>query len=121
MPTPIDHYRIPDLTLLRGACDLVVANARAGQTFILTSTSYVGTTHDLLIEPLRRRGFEPGHDIFVAFSPERIDPGNSTHPQHAVPRIVGGADPESARRAQRRARSRSRRSCTWSVRPRAPN
>ncbi len=42
----------------------------------------------------------PGRDIFVAFSPERIDPGNSTHPQHQVPRVVGGADPESAERAQ---------------------
>ena len=100
VPTPIDHYRVPDLDPAQGACDLVVGYARAGQTMILTSTSYVGTTQDLLIEPLRRSGFQPGHDIFVAFSPERIDPGNSTHPQHEVPRVVGGADPESARRAQ---------------------
>jgi UDP-N-acetyl-D-glucosamine dehydrogenase len=99
VPTPIDHHRIPDLALLQGACELVVANARAGQTVILTSTSYVGTTSDLLIEPLRRRGFTAGRDIYIAFSPERIDPGNATHPQHAVPRIVGGADSESTHRA----------------------
>jgi UDP-N-acetyl-D-glucosamine dehydrogenase len=101
VPTPIDHHRIPDLSLLRGACELAVAHARAGQTLILTSTSYAGTTRDLLIEPLRRRGLTPGEDIFVAFSPERIDPGNSTHPQHTVPRVVGGADPESTRRAHK--------------------
>jgi UDP-N-acetyl-D-glucosamine dehydrogenase len=100
VPTPIDHHRIPDLTALKGACDLVVTHARAGQTLILTSTSYVGTTKDLLIDPLIARGFTPGVDIFVAFSPERIDPGNSTHPQHEVPRVVGGYDPESADRAR---------------------
>ena len=93
MPTPIDHHRIPDLGLLRGACELAVAHARAGQTLILTSTSYVGTTRDLLIEPLRERGFIPGDDIFVAFSPERIDPGNSTHPQHRCRASSGAPTP----------------------------
>jgi UDP-N-acetyl-D-glucosamine dehydrogenase len=100
VPTPIDHHRIPDLAMLKTACQLAVTHARKGQTLILTSTSYVGTTRDFLIEPLRRLGFEPGRDIYVAFSPERIDPGNETHPQHLVPRIVGAADRESARRAK---------------------
>jgi nucleotide sugar dehydrogenase len=100
VPTPIDSHLSPDLALLRNACEIVVNNSRVGQLIILTSTTYVGTTRDLLVEPLRRRGFEPGRDIFVAFSPERIDPGNSVHPQHLVPRIVGGVDLESARRAE---------------------
>ncbi len=60
VPTPIDHHRIPDLTALKGACDLVVTHARAGQTLILTSTSYVGTTKDLLIDPLDRSRLHPG-------------------------------------------------------------
>lgn len=91
VPTPVDQCLIPDLTLLRGACDMVVAHAVPGQVIILTSTSYVGSTADLLIEPLRKRGFTVGHDIHVAFSPERIDPGNTVHLQEDVPRIIGGA------------------------------
>lgn len=100
VPTPIDEHRTPDLSGLLAACELAVTYARRGQLFILTSTTYVGTTSDFLVEPLRRRGLEPGRDVFVAFSPERIDPGNESHPQHLVPRILGGTDEESAERAQ---------------------
>jgi UDP-N-acetyl-D-glucosamine dehydrogenase len=99
VPTPIDSHQVPDLTMLRNACTLVATHARPGQTIILMSTTYVGTTRDLLVEPFRNRGMEAGRDIFIAFSPERIDPGNATHPQHTVPRVVGGTDPESAQRA----------------------
>ena len=99
VPTPIDEHAVPDLTMLHGACELVVAHARRGQLIILTSTTYVGTTSDLLVKPLRQRGFNVGSDVFVAFSPERIDPGNTSYPQHAVPRVVGGVDPESSARA----------------------
>ena len=81
VPTPVDADHLPELSALHGACDDVVANARPGQTIILTSTTYVGTTAELLAEPLRRRGLEPGKDLFVAFSPERIDPGNPDHLQ----------------------------------------
>ena len=69
---------MPDLAALRGACADVVRHARRGQIIILTSTSYVGTTRDLLIEPLAQRGLSAGADVSVAFSPERIDPGNPT-------------------------------------------
>ena len=65
-----------------------------GQVIILTSTSYVGTTRDLLTEPLRQRGLVAGTDINVAFSPERIDPGNADHLQSETPRVVGGATPD---------------------------
>jgi len=100
VPTPIDAHQTPDLANLLAACELAVKHARRGQLFILTSTTYVGTTSDLLVEPLRSRGLEPGRDVFVAFSPERIDPGNETHPQHLVPRILGGIDGESVQRAR---------------------
>jgi len=76
-----------------------VAQARPGQVIILTSTSYVGTTRDLLTEPLRRRGLVAGRDIYVAFSPERIDPGNPDHQQSSTPRVVGGASPACTSRA----------------------
>jgi nucleotide sugar dehydrogenase len=99
VPTPIDRHLAPDIRALRAACDAAVAAARAGQVIVLTSTSYVGTTHDLLLEPLRARGLRPGVDVTVAFSPERIDPGNRAFPQHTVPRVVGGFTVECGARA----------------------
>jgi UDP-N-acetyl-D-glucosamine dehydrogenase len=99
VPTPVDGDYVPDLRALRRACESVVAHARPGQTVILTSTTYVGTTRELLAEPLQRRGLRVGSDVFVAFSPERIDPGNPDHLQRKTPRVVGGVTPECARRA----------------------
>ena len=89
VPTPVDEHREPDLGMLRAACADAVLHARRGQTLILTSTSYPGTTEDLLANPLRERGFVVGEDIFVASSPERIDPANPI-PHADVPRLVGG-------------------------------
>jgi nucleotide sugar dehydrogenase len=101
VPTPVDADHVPELTALHGACADVVAHARAGQTIILTSTTYVGTTSELLAAPLKERGLEPGADIFVAFSPERIDPGNPDHQPEDTPRVVGGVTAECASRAAR--------------------
>lgn len=89
VPTPVDAGRRPDLTALRRACGGVVERANPGQTIVLTSTSYVGTTRELLVEPLRARGLEPGREVCVAFSPERVDPGNAAHEQESVPRVLG--------------------------------
>jgi UDP-N-acetyl-D-glucosamine dehydrogenase len=99
VPTPVDDDHQPDLAALRRACATVVEQARPGQTIILTSTTYVGTTRELLTEPLAARGLRAGTDVFVAFSPERIDPGNPDHLQRETPRVVGGATSECARRA----------------------
>jgi nucleotide sugar dehydrogenase len=100
VPTPVDSHRAPDLGALRGACEAVVRRARLGQTIVLTSTSYVGTTRDLLVEPLVAAGFAVGEDVSVAFSPERIDPANTTHPQETVPRVLGALTPRCAARAR---------------------
>ena len=99
VPTPVDSRQCPDLSALRAACAAVVQQARAGQVIILTSTSYVGTTRDLLTGPLRDRGLVAGSDVHVAFSPERIDPGNPDHVQRETPRVVGGASPACTTRA----------------------
>jgi nucleotide sugar dehydrogenase len=99
VPTPVDGERLPDLRFLEAACRTVVAHARPEQLILLTSTSYVGTTRDLLAGPLADRGMLAGEDVFVAFSPERIDPGNDRYAQEAVPRVVGGMTPRCARRA----------------------
>jgi UDP-N-acetyl-D-glucosamine dehydrogenase len=99
VPTPMDAALAPDLSALQAACATVAEHAVPGQVIILTSTSYVGTTRDLLTEPLRKRGMVAGTDINVAFSPERIDPGNTTHLQSETPRVVGGATEDCTMRA----------------------
>ena len=81
VPTPIDEQHLPDPAILQGACAAVVRHARPGQTFVLTSTTYVGCTRELLVEPLAERGLQVGEDVFVAFAPERIDPGVAGHEQ----------------------------------------
>jgi UDP-N-acetyl-D-glucosamine dehydrogenase len=100
VPTPIDRHHVPDLRALEGACASVCRHARTGQTIILTSTTYVGATRDLLVRPLIERGFAVGADICVAFSPERIDPANTAFPQELVPRVLGASSPRCARKAR---------------------
>jgi nucleotide sugar dehydrogenase len=99
VPTPIDEERRPDLAALRAACASVVAHARAGQTIILTSTTYVGTTRDLLVAPLAARGLVAGRDVHVAFAPERIDSGALGHDTEQTPRVIGGVTPSCAEAA----------------------
>jgi len=91
MPTTVDRQRHPNPETLRRTCAAVVQNVRAGQTLVLSSTAYVGSTRELLIEPLAERGLRAGEDVFIAFSPERIDPGVEAHAPHEVPRVVGAA------------------------------
>ncbi|MET9112061.1 nucleotide sugar dehydrogenase [Streptomyces zhihengii] len=90
VPTPVDRHRVPDLRALSAACATVVRHASEGQVLVLTSTSYVGTTRDLLVEPLAARGLRPGTDVYVAFAPERIDPGTEGHAPESTPRVIGG-------------------------------
>lgn len=99
VPTPVDSDHIPDLTALQRACQTVVEHAHQGQTIILTSTSFAGTTRQLLVKPLHQRGLTVGEDVYVAFSPERIDPGNPDHLQRETPRVVGGVTAECSDRA----------------------
>jgi nucleotide sugar dehydrogenase len=89
VPTPVDEERRPDPRALQSACADVVRHARAGQTIVLTSTSYVGATSELIVAPLGARGLRVGEDVFVAFAPERIDPGVSEHAQLSTPRVIG--------------------------------
>lgn len=101
VPTPVDSHLVPDMRALTAACASVVANAVRGQTIVLTSTTYVGCTRDLIAEPLRHRnGWIAGEDVYVAFSPERIDPGVTRHDRRATPRVVGGVTAECGRRAE---------------------
>jgi len=91
VPPTLDAQRQPSFEALKRTCAAVVQHARAGQTLVLTSTSYVGSTRELLVEPLAERGLRAGEDVFVAFSPERLDPGVREHEQARTPRVVGAA------------------------------
>lgn len=99
VPTPIDEQLRPDPRILREACEEVVRHARPGQTLVLTSTTYVGTTRELLADPLQARGMRVGEDVCVAFAPERIDPGVNEHAQLRTPRVLGGITPRCSARA----------------------
>src|SRR4051812_5840841 len=99
VPTPVDEHLAPHLEPLRHACAAVARRAQPGQVIMLTSTTYAGCTRDLLVGPLAERGLVVGRDVFVAFSPERIDPGNATHAHEDVPRVVGGVTAECTERA----------------------
>ncbi len=99
VPTPVDEQRRPDATILRGACAAVVRHARPGQTLVLTSTTYVGTTRELLVDPLEARGLRVGEEVSVAFAPERIDPGVPEHEQQLTPRVIGAVTETCFRRA----------------------
>jgi nucleotide sugar dehydrogenase len=90
VPTPVDERLEPDTRALAAACAATVEHARPGQTIVLTSTTYVGTTRDLLVAPLAERGLAAGEDLHVAFAPERINPGDPLYEQTDVPRVVGG-------------------------------
>jgi UDP-N-acetyl-D-glucosamine dehydrogenase len=99
LPTPVDGHRVPELGPLREGCRMVTERVRPGALIVLTSTSYVGTTADLLLHPLEQAGYRCGQDVFIAYSPERIDPGNADYPQSAVPRLFGGATPACGAKA----------------------
>jgi len=90
VPTPIDEFRVPDLTFVRSAAHSLAGVMPKGSLVVLESTTYPGTTEEVLVPAFRDRGFMPGVDIFIGYSPERIDPGNKTYNIHNTPKLVCG-------------------------------
>ena len=90
VPTPLAKTRDPDMSYVLSAVDTVAKNAHAGQIIVLESTTYPGTTRELLQPPLEDRGLVVGKDVFIAFSPERVDPGNERWNTRNTPKVVGG-------------------------------
>src|SRR5205807_2429297 len=101
VPTPFTPQKEPDLSAVRAAAAAVAAHARPGLLVVLRSTSYPGTTDEVVRPALEAAGLRVGRDVFLAFSPERIDPGNTRYTMREVPVIVGGCDPTSTRLAAR--------------------
>jgi len=94
VPTPLrDH--VPDLSHIQSACRDVAAHLREGQLVILESTTYPGTTDEVVRPILESHGMLAGRDFLLAYSPERIDPGNAEFGLRDTPRIVGGVSPEA--------------------------
>lgn len=91
VPTPLDKNREPDLGMVLTAIQTVKTYQKPGQLVILESTTYPGTTRELIIPTLINNNTELGNTIFVAYSPERIDPGNTTYNLNNTPKVVSGA------------------------------
>ena len=90
VPTPLRKTRDPDLSFIVAAAEDIALRLHPGMLVILESTTYPGTTDELLLPILERGGLRAGRDFFLAFSPERIDPGNPTFNTRNVPKVVGG-------------------------------
>jgi UDP-N-acetyl-D-glucosamine dehydrogenase len=93
VPTPLRKTRDPDLSFVVSAVEMVAAHLRPGQLVILESTTYPGTTDEVVRPILEKNGLVAGTDFFLAFSPERVDPGNETWTTRNVPKVVGGMTP----------------------------
>lgn len=93
VPTPLRKTKDPDMSYVIGAMNSIAEIAHAGMLITLESTTYPGTTEELVCPQLKEKGFTPGEDIFIAFSPERIDPGNATYQVRNTPKVVGGMTP----------------------------
>lgn len=99
VPTPLSADGGPDLSAVLGATRTIAKNLKAGQLVVLESTTYPGTTQDLVQPILAESGLVVGEDYFLAFSPERIDPGNKKYGMRNTPKVVGGVNPASTEKA----------------------
>ncbi|HET7295080.1 MAG TPA: nucleotide sugar dehydrogenase [Vicinamibacteria bacterium] len=96
VPTPLGKTKDPDLSMVVEATESIAARLRPGQLVVLESTTYPGTTEELILPRLAARGLKVGEDFFLAFSPERVDPGNPRFNTRNTPKIIGGMTPRCA-------------------------
>ena len=92
VPTPLDDNREPDLSYVERTVDTIAGVIRPGRLVVLESTTYPGTTREIVLPRLERAGLTLGEDLFVAFSPEREDPGSPGRSTQTIPKLVGGVD-----------------------------
>ena len=100
VPTPLSKTRTPDVQYIVSAAESVAANLRPGQLIVLQSTTYPGTTEEIVQPILERAGAKVGHDFFLGYAPERVDPGNGMFTIQNTPKLVAGVTPECLRRTQ---------------------
>lgn len=99
VPTPVTKSRDPDLSYIESTAEDIAKRLRPGQLVSLESTTYPGTTRDVMVPILEKSGLKPDADFFVAYSPEREDPGNKSFQARNIPKLVGGIGPDSSRLA----------------------
>jgi len=97
VPTPLSKTKDPDVSYVLAATNAVKRALRRGQLIVLESTTYPGTTRELMLPALEATGLKVGEDFFLAFSPERVDPGNPKWNTHNTPKVVGGLTPACGR------------------------
>jgi UDP-N-acetyl-D-glucosamine dehydrogenase len=97
VPTPLSKTRDPDISYIVAATEALARHLRPGQAVVLESTTYPGTTRDLMLPALEKSGLKVGTDFFLAFSPERVDPGNPKYQTRNTPKIIGGITPACTR------------------------
>ncbi|MCP4594222.1 MAG: nucleotide sugar dehydrogenase [bacterium] len=97
VPTPLTKMREPDMTYVRSTAEVISRNLRRGQLVVLESTTYPGTTREVVLPILEQSGLKAGKDFYLAFSPEREDPGNKNFSTRTIPKVVGGIDRTSSR------------------------
>jgi UDP-N-acetyl-D-glucosamine dehydrogenase len=99
VPTPLRKSKEPDISSILGALESLLPHLRRGQLMILESTTFPGTTEEIILPRLLSRGWVVGSDFFLAFSPERVDPGNRRFTTSNIPKVVGGVSPACTRLA----------------------
>ncbi|UCD64450.1 MAG: nucleotide sugar dehydrogenase [Candidatus Zixiibacteriota bacterium] len=100
VPTPLSKTKDPDVSFILTALNSIKRYVKKGTLVVLESTTYPGTTEDLILPLLTETGMKVGRDFFLAFSPERVDPGNKTYTTRNTPRVVGGTTPTCTRIAR---------------------
>lgn len=100
VPTPLSDSRDPDLFYVEETTRAIAKTLRPGQLVVLESTTYPGTTRDVMLPILAESGLKPGVDFFLAYSPEREDPGNPDFSASGIPKVVGGLEPNSLELAE---------------------
>ena len=100
VPTPLTSHREPDLSFVEKTTEAIVPYVRSNQLIFLESTTWPGTTSQVMKPILERRGLKCGRDFFLAYSPEREDPGNPDFSTRKIPKVVGGEDPVAVSMAQ---------------------
>lgn len=94
VPTPLDKHQQPDITYVKASAESIVPHMHKDMLIVLESTTYPGTTEELLKPILETSGLKCGKDFYLAFSPERVDPGNLIYKTKNTPKVVGGITPE---------------------------
>jgi UDP-N-acetyl-D-glucosamine dehydrogenase len=97
VPTPLRKTKDPDMSFIVSACEQIARYAHPGMLIILESTTYPGTTNEVVLPMLQEQGLRAGEDFFLCFSPERVDPGNSKYQTANIPKVLGGVTPECTR------------------------